>query len=413
MNQLFLSNPDLAEEIKFDKLYFAEDFDLLESPKLANNLAASISPKKGPGGVIGNLNESFSLGEELTEGKKGSGKFWSAISREMTKPQKNSGLPPLNQVNHILNIYKMKFDNKNEAQELKNQAKRKKSPSRKKDKQKPKEVKPPAIVGPQNMNTVGLEDEEDGVRYYSFRKKIHLQFKQRRLIKEREENQKRKELEAEREKEAKENLQRAMMTTLAGLDIEIMKNKVTEDNSQNEEGTSRANMKLKNKINSRENSLKPQGNIFDRLTKDMNAIPEEEEDPASKKIFLSQFAQNLYKEMKASTDLEAFKKNAQIKIMNYKRDYRDKIAKMKPLPTDGLRFNKEKTRYLNMLMPDFEKMSSPPHNKDLVFMVGEVARDTNEWMENPEFAILGKFQKVKTGNIFAFWQDTKDLNLIQ
>ena len=237
--------------------------------------------------------------------------------------------------------------------------------------------------------------------------------KQRRLIKEKEETQKRKELEAEREKLVKETQQRAMMTTLAELDIEIMRHKVTEDNSQNGEGTSRANAKLKNKANSRENSLKPQGNIFDRLTKDMNARPEEEEDPANKKVFLSQFAQNLHKEMKAATDLEAFKKNAEMKIMNYKRDYRDKIAKMKPLPTDGLRFNKEKTRYLNMLMPDFEKVAAPPQNKDLVFMVGEVAKDTNEWMENPEFAILGKFSKIKTGNIFAFWQDTKDLNLIQ
>jgi len=408
MNQLFLSNPDLAEEIKFDKLYFAEDFDL-ESPKLAN-LGSATSPKKGPGGGIANLNESFSFADEPNEGKKNTGKFWGAISREMTKTQKNSGMPSLNQVNHILNIYKMKFETKEDI-DKKEPAKRKKSPSRKKEKQKPKEVKPPAIVGPQN--TVGLEDEEDGVRYFSFRKKIHLQFKQRRLQMEREENKRRKELEAEREKLAKENLQKAMMTTLAELDTEIMRNKVTEENDRSGDGTSRANAKLKNKANSRENSLKPQGNIFDRLTKDMNAMPEEEEDPLNKKVFLSQFAKNLYREMKNATDLEVFKKNAQIKIANYKRDYRDKISKMKPLPTDSLRFNKEKTRYLNMFMPDFDKVAAPPHNKDAVFMVGEVARDTDEWIENPEFAILGKFQKIRAGNMFSFWQDTKDLNLIQ
>jgi len=107
--------------------------------------------------------------------------------------------------------------------------------------------------------------------------------------------------------------------------------------------------------------------------------------------------------------LRLSKKVAQTRIINYKKDFKEKLAKQKQLPTEGLRFSKEKSRHLNMFVPDFEKTMNVP-NKDAIFLNIEVQKDSEEWKENPEYEILAKFQKLRQGNILEFWQDTKDLN---
>ena len=423
MNQLFLANPELAEEIKFEQYQFADEPDI-ESPK---NTYTSSSPAKH---AVGGGFDSYIPNPQEEQGTNpASTKFWSVISKEMTKPQKNTKIPPLSQINHVLNIFKTKFErvDTNEANisPAKSAAVLKKAKSDfriqsaklngdKYSGSKQKDGKNQAQASIQGKNPGAFEEEEDGVAYYSSRKKMHLKLKQKRMEREMEEQQIKKELEAEREKLAKEREQEQMMSTLAELDGQIKKgiqNARSDADHHLDAGSSRNTTKLGKikPLSARKESLKPKENIFDRLTNANKNAADEEEDPVEKKKFLSPFAKSLYEDMLAFGDAEAFKKMAQAKIMLYKKDFKDKLAKQKQNPTEGLKFNKEKSRHLNMFLPDFERVASI-QNKDAVFVTNEVQRDSEEWKSNPENEILAKFQKILHGNILEFWQDTKDLN---
>jgi len=139
-----------------------------------------------------------------------------------------------------------------------------------------------------------------------------------------------------------------------------------------------------------------------------NVPTEEEDEILTKRTFMYPFAESLYKDMKAFGDPEGFKKIAQTRIMNYKKEFKEKLAKQKQLPLEGLRFSKEKTRGLNMFLPDFEKTLAVP-NKEAIFNSKEAQRESEDWKENPDYEILAKFQKIHEGNILEFWQDTKEI----
>jgi len=426
MNQMFLANPELAEEIKFEQYHIDEEIEV-ESPKLLSNPTSQTQTNQSALPLI-NLKDPIQQPPQVEQSSSTSSKFWGAISKEMTKPQKNSKAPSLNQINHILNIFKMKFE-KPEAPEASlspsktnlNVQKGKndfriqsaKFKGEKKFGLKLKDGKN-GFTSPTSSNVSAMEEEgEDGVSYFSSRKKTHLKLKQKRIQRELEEQARKKELDAEREKLAKEREQKQMMSTLAELDEEIMKNKVNNlDVDESGEGTSRNTTKLKGRIsnNFRSNSIK-KGDIFERLTKDFNRKPttEDEEEVLTKRTFISPFAESLYKDMKAFGDPEAFKKIAQARIMNYKKEFKEKLAKQKQLPVEGLKFSKESTRHLNMFVPDFEK-TLPVPNKENIFVMNDIHRDSEEWRENPEYEILTKFQKMKQGNLMEFWKETKDLD---
>jgi len=420
MNQLFLANPELANEIKFEQYYAADDYDV-ESPK--NH---PVSPRRIQGsGSITDLAQQQQQAESTAPPvNNASSKFWGVIGKEMTKQQKNSKLPSLPQINHILNIYKTKID-KNDAQDAANSPPKRSSMVKAKadlriqsakmsgeknfSSLKPKSAKN-GLQSPQGNASMG-EEEEDGVTYYSTRKKTHLKFKQRRAQLEAEELQRKKELEIEQEKLAKEREQKQMMSTLAELDEELMKNKAPIEDADGE-GTTRNTLKPKPRQPSRENTLRPVGNIFERLTKDLanKKQTEEDDDPNAKRIFISPFAETLYKDMKAFGDPEAFKKIAQARIMNYKKEFKEKLAKQKQVPQEGLKFSKENLRHLNMFLPDYEK-SMPVQNKEAIFANSEViSRDLSQEdrENNPEIDILSRYQKIWAGNILELWKESKD-----
>jgi hypothetical protein len=418
INQLFLANPELAEELKFEQnVGAAPEEKEIDSP---THFSPPVSPaKKG-------LNESQGVLEEKNQNNS-SAKFWGAISKEMIKPQANSKIPSLNQINHILNIFKTKFEKTEQLEtsfsptktalkkpkaDFRIQSAKGGNPDNKQLSSARKENKSQGqnLTSPQNNQNL-QEEGEDGVSYYSSRKKIHLKLKQKRVEREMEEHKKKKELDAVAEKVAKEREQKLMMYTLAELDQELKRGATIKlDEDRPGEGSSRNNLKLKPRgSGSRKNSLKTKGDIFERLTKDMtnkNATDEEDE-INMKKTFISPFAESLYKDMKAFGDPEAFKKIAHARIMNYKKEFKEKLSKQKGIPAEGMRFSKEKSRNMNMFLPDFEKASAVA-NKESVFNKKEVPRDPDE-KENPEQEVLAKFQKIRHGNILEFWQEAKDL----
>jgi len=158
--------------------------------------------------------------------------------------------------------------------------------------------------------------------------------------------------------------------------------------------------------------IKSQGNIFERLTKDylpQNKAEEEEEDPSTKRIFLSNFAEQLYKEMQEYGDTESFKKVAQAKIINYKKDFKEKNGKVKGLQ-EGVTFIKEKNKYLNQYVPDVsnEQKENAKRLADSIFVPVEVTGNKANEDAREENMILFKLSKMYLGNILEFWKDTKD-----
>jgi len=420
MNQLFLANPELANEIKFEQYVADEE---VESPK---NHPTSPRRLQANSGSLAEVTQTETK-DTAPVNNSSSSKFWNVIGKEMTKQQKNSKLPSLPQINHILNIYKTKID-KNDAQETVSSPPKRSSAHKAKADLRIQSAKMPgeknfSAIRPKStrnnlqgasspQNASMGEDEEDGVTYYSSRKKIHLKLKQRRQQLEAEEAQRKKELEIEQEKLAKEREQKQMMSTLAELDEELMKNKPANDDAEGE-GTTRNTLKVKPRQPSRENTLRPVGNIFDRLTKDLanKKATEEDDDPNIRRTFISPFAETLYKDMKAFGDPEAFKKIAQARIVNYKKEFKEKLAKQKQLQQEGLKFSKENLRHLNMFLPDYEK-SLPIQNKEAIFASSEMLKDLSQEdrENNPEIEILEKYQKIWAGNILELWKESKDVS---
>jgi len=124
-------------------------------------------------------------------------------------------------------------------------------------------------------------------------------------------------------------------------------------------------------------------------------------------VFLSNVAEGLYKDLKEYGDTETFKKVAQTRILNYKKDFKEKIGKTKGLQ-EGITFTKEKNKTLNLFVPDLsnEQKETAKRLADSIFVpveVNKAAEDTKD-----ENMILFKLSKMYLGNILEFWKDTKD-----
>jgi len=341
-------------------------------------------------------------------------------------------MPSLVQINHNLNIFKAQLSKPEMTEALSKRNSPRASdvraiPQRVQSakatiggKSKSKNKKNPADPGVQTPNTPNIpnideaEEDEEGVKYYSFQKKMHLKFKQKRLQMMAEELQKKKEQELEAERLEKEKEQAQVMSSLAELDEEMMKQKNRYPKGDDSSVAQSVKAPFRNRARqyTLKKDMKSQGNIFERLTKDylnQNKPEEEEEDPATKRIFLSNFAEQLYKEMQEYGDTESFKKVAQAKIINYKKDFKEKNAKIKGLQ-EGITFTKEKNKYLNQYVPDVsnEQKENAKRLADSIFVPVEVTGNKATDDNREENVILFKLSKMYLGNILEFWKDTKD-----
>lgn len=103
MNQLFLANPELVDEMKEVIIHESDSGDEgISSPQKNQGFPSPLpSPVKD---ILGDREATFNLPNEEEKGPKS--KFWGAISKEMQKTAKTSKVLNINQINHHLNIYK-------------------------------------------------------------------------------------------------------------------------------------------------------------------------------------------------------------------------------------------------------------------------------------------------------------------
>mmetsp|Transcript_35554 Transcript_35554/g.32039 ORF Transcript_35554/g.32039 Transcript_35554/m.32039 type:complete len:136 (+) Transcript_35554:725-1132(+) len=117
-------------------------------------------------------------------------------------------------------------------------------------------------------------------------------------------------------------------------------------------------------------------NVFDRLvkkyTQESKEKDEDEEDKAGKKMFKSEFAKKLYKDMQELGDTETFKKAAHTRILNFKKDFKENMSRKNGLH-ENLAFTKEKYRHLNAYIPD-----NSAEQKELVKKLGNTVFNTFE-----------------------------------
>ena len=422
MNQLFLTSPELQDNIKFEQ----NEYDQDKLPiKPQQNIG---TPKKNQSPldhIYSSVDDIITDSEANEKRRSLQSKYWGFLSKEMTRAPKQSNIPPLKIINHRLNIFKAKFDAPdigidkllNMGSELKNDKAKASTVNSnqiktKKELNQNTRVKETTEKTLQNKDNLDLleyrnpNDVESGVMYYSFKKKMHLKVKREREIKNKMKNLG----EFQPNKQPKDldvliydNLD-SQSSSFVG--EEIIKPFRVSSAKPSETGNTEKNKKDQTKVKFTKNK----SNIFDRLTKDLLNTQIKEEDHSKKRIFISNIAEEIYKDLKEFGDTDAFKKIAYGKFRQFKKDFRDKIHKYKTFPPENIKFTKNKTKENNLYFPNFELASSIIDKESIFNGVNDFTKTNDDLKESNQNEMWHKMNKILTGNMINFWNKTKDNN---
>ena len=238
---MFLANPELQDEMNdvIDK-YSEEDEEIINSPVTGNPSNVQSPLTSPPKGASTDPKDLLSPGSPEDENRGPTSRFWGSISKEMAKTAKSSKMPNLNQINHHLSIFKTSID-KPEASTLLHKSMSTKNRSLA-DLKSPKSLKNLRVQSanpnakntqsnkelnrgqqdPEKQDPGNPDEEEDGIKYYSFRRKMHLKLKQKRIQRELEEKEERRgKLEEQKEME-RQRVNAMVMSSIAELDREMV-----------------------------------------------------------------------------------------------------------------------------------------------------------------------------------------------
>lgn len=446
MNQLFLANPELIDSIKFskfdeDKYGFNNLLDPLSKPpefSLGNReQQSSPSPDR-------HKNHGYLTSDDSPSDKEGgeqhkrqlSSKFWDVISREMTRLPKNSKIPTIKRVNNVLNIFKMKVDKPEPNIEIlstkatpyataslgANEARGSKDKKpRAPDQTHPKFKEDNA----ENGGLAGNGDAQvnDGILYYSFKKRMHLNLKDRREKLQRQRNQflaeagdltgtDYDETTSKRQGIAnKSNFSEGLKFHGLGSTVP------TRPHSQHGRPSSQHGSVNDSRqfIMRRKSSKAPPGSgmsVIERLTKDFlnNKNKDAEEDLPQGKEFKSEKAKEIYIEKKQYGDTETFRRESIKRIKNVKKDFHDYVVANRASITEPIKFVKEKkSKKYNLFMADFEQVAGVSEmEKELIFASKDAMRNMEDPRDHPANEGLGKLSKIIDGNILLFWKYSKE-----
>ena len=430
MNQLFLSNPELIGSIKFTKL---ED-EKLNANHLLSNIPDPLTDDLRDHNQDTKKQNYLSEEDSPTEGgedrskNKSTGKFWETISREMTREHKGSKIPTIKRINHVLNIFKATIEKPEQKYDL-------------------IDVKPPprsssmggAIGKDKKKNTESLskgrEDdfalgkpaksknepvEDDGIVYYSFKKKMQLK------LKEKQQNMKEQqklvtELAGQGDREDNEEQSPKKTGQMKSEYSDIMGKGDPRRQSMNNINTTKVMSKAPSSNDVSKQSIirpktgKPGGmSVVERLTKDIfhGVKVVSEEELLAGKEFKFKRAKELYLEKKRFGDTDAFESGALKKIKNFKREFNEKVANNKAALFESVKFTKEKkARKYNLFTPDFDRVSGISEaERDMIFASHDFTK-IHEFGDNPETQGLAKINKILEGNIIMFWKSAKEAAL--
>ena len=419
MNQLFLASPEFLDNIKFEQNYIDEDKLPPKQPLHNFNTPRKI---QSPHDHLYTSIEEVVTDSEANEAKKGlKSKYWGFLSKEMTKLPKQSNIPPLKIINHRINIFKAKFDapdlgidkilnigadsinNKIKAPTANlNQIKVKKEGNLiSKIKESEKTVQSKDSF---DLSEFGnSNDAKSGIMFYSFKNKMNLKNKRQRE-KIRIQNQ----LQANKLKDLE-------TTKPDNLDTQIssfITQEVVKPSRISSAKTSQLNSTEKIKkeqIRFKPIEKKSNSNIFERLTKDLSS-PINKEDLSKKRIFISNIAEEIDKDLKEFGDTDAFKKIAYGKFRQFKKDFKDKINKHKIFPPEIIKFTRNKINENNLYLPNFDLVPSGVDKESIFIGINDYFKSSDDLKESIEVERWQKMNKILKGNMINFWNNTKDSN---
>lgn len=413
---MFLANPELMDQIKFDKLQEEH-----EREERASRAKTEVSPSlKGPRkyspGSMGYMSSDESPAEDKKPQKsKLSSKFWGIINREMARPTKQGVMPSIRRINHMLNIYKAqleipdnaaefltsrmtpRYNNNNSTTNLSDSRFRDKRPSNYsalgKSIYKGKDIDP-------NIPT-GEYEIDDGQMYFSFKKRMQIKTKNKK--------------------------DKMALTTQTEPNMETMNNELDEVILMNRRAPSTSTKSVSNfdtvkspfittlpesRNTSRHGSRKfvfkskrepgSGGGVIERLTRDfLPSSKKDEELNVDGKEFKSAKAKQLYLDKQQYGDSESFKREATKRIKQAKRDFYEKVHNAKPVVPESIKFTKDKrAKTYNVFMPEFDKVAKlSALEKENVFALNDNTKSLDTLREAPEQEVIRKFSKIINGNI--------------
>lgn len=446
MNQLFLANPELIGSIKFTKLNEEHpNFELLTNP-LANvgepngvqNLLSNRSPHD-----LQKLKKSYLSSDESPKEaddggqskQKTSSKFWEAISREMTRNPKNSKFPTIKRINNVLNIFKAKIEKVEQVYDtgnLKSTPRDAKNSHNLNDALNAKEKK---LKLTDTSQYKGKEDSveaskvqndpegENGVVYYSYKKKSHLKLKEmrERLAQQRPKSSNGTEVSQADVEDAmrrvggnKSSYSESFFKTDPLSQGRIVR-PLSHYNSRRPNNVASSSNDSKQTIQKRKNVKQEKGmGVVERLTKDFLNKEKKvsEEELLQGREFKFKRAKDLYLEKKQFGDTEVFQREALKKIKSCRNAFYEKITNNRAALFETVKFIKDKkTRKFNIFLPDFDRAETVKgEERDLIFASHEQMKYYDDTHNAPELEGLNKINRILEGNILLFWKHSKEMN---
>lgn len=359
---------------------------------------------------LGSSDESMTDGGEKPKKPQVTSKFWNVIHKEMVGNVKQKAFPSIKKINNVLNIYKSKLDAADTITDFSSTNPTKQAPrynmdqgpteGRQKDK---KNLK--GKDGDQSSFRAQTEFlDESGVEVFSFKRRMQLEFKQKRdnsFQKKKKDSSK-----IENPSQLGSGLEDQGNTTFKKIQAKPTLSETPKAEAQtllSLEPTRSVVRKDSKKLTTKGGGGVMFG-VIERLTK---ASKKDESVNMEGKEFKYAKAKELFAERQKATDFEQFKRDAIKKIKQSKREFYDKIQNSKPIVPESIKFVKDKvSRRNNLMMPDFEKaVKFNEKEKEFIFMLNDLPgnnEDRNAITNDKEN--MEKLSKIMEGNLHYIWK---------
>ena len=117
-------------------------------------------------------------------------------------------------------------------------------------------------------------------------------------------------------------------------------------------------------------------------------------------IWIKLLTHRIYEFIRVRSDKEFFRKIAYKFVKNYQREAKEGFAKLKTFPPPIPKFTTEDTKFLNLLVPDFNLAMHVPNKESLFAQLEEVKPANN----TPEYDFMNTIKKIMDGKLINFWK---------